>query len=175
MPPTCCEEMLIIGGSWRGQVWPRVRIMYLEGVEGCILWEVLSQEWSLPMLLILCCFGQNGWNISYRYANWYENTSRSTLDQISAYLFRLFQPILADTRFWLKKKKKISYLLLLGFVLFFLLFFFLTSVSSSSFFLSFFLSSSSFGFGLLPDYLFFFICVSLTVLHLCLDFRVFRL
>ena len=123
MPPTCCEEMLIIGGSWRGQVWPRVRIMYLEGVEGCILWEVLSQEWSLPMLLILCCFGQNGWNISYRYANWYENTSRSTLDQISAYLFRLFRPILADTRFWLKKKKKISYLLLLGFVLFFLLFF----------------------------------------------------
>ena len=106
MPPTCCEEMLIIGGSWRGQVWPRVRIMYLEGVEGCILWEVLSQEWSLPMLLILCCFGQNGWNISYRYANWYENTSRSTLDQISAYLFRLFRPILADTRFWLKKKKK---------------------------------------------------------------------
>ena len=142
MPPTCCEEMLIIGGSWRGQVWPRVRIMYLEGVEGCILWEVLSQEWSLPMLLILCCFGQNGWNISYRYANWYENTSRSTLDQISAYLFRLFRPILADTRFWLKKKKKKNFLpppfgfcaflpplLLLNFGLFF---FFL------SFFLSFF-------------------------------------
>ena len=126
MPPTCCEEMLIIGGSWRGQVWPRVRIMYLEGVEGCILWEVLSQEWSLPMLLILCCSGQNGWNISYRYANWYENTSRSTLDQILAYLFWLFRPILANTRFWLKKKKKISYLLLLGFVLFFLLFFFLS-------------------------------------------------
>ena len=87
-----------------------------------------------------------------------------------------------------EKKKKIiknSYLLLLGFVLFFL-FFFLISVSSSSssFFLSsssFFLSSSSssssssFGFGLLPNYLFFFICVSLAVLHLCLDFRAFRL
>ena len=131
MPPTCCEEMLIIGGSWRGQVWPRVRIMYLEGVEGCILWEVLSQEWSLPMLLILCCFGQNGWNISYRYANWYENTSRSTLDQISAYLFRLFRPILADSRFWLKKKKKFptSSFWVSCF-----------SSSSSSFFLSFFLS-----------------------------------
>ena len=165
MPPTCCEEMLIIGGSWRGQVWPRVRIMYLEGVEGCILWEVLSQEWSLPMLLILCCFGQNGWNISYRYANWYENTSRSTLDQISAYLFRLFRPILADTRFWLKKKKKKIFLPPpFGFRAFL-----------PPLLLSFFLSSSSFGFGLLPDYLFFFICVSLTVLHLCLDFRVFRL
>ena len=54
-----------------------------------------------------------------------------------------------------KKSKSKSYLLLLGFVLFFLLFFFLISVSSSSS-----SSSSSFGFGLLPDYLFFFICVS---------------
>ena len=54
---------------------------------------------------------------------------------------------------WKKKKKSKSrsYLLLLGFMLFFLLIFFLISVSSSS---------SSFGFGLLPDYLFFFICVS---------------
>ena len=69
---------------------------------------------------------------------------------------------------WKKKKKKSkskSYLLLLGFVLFFLLIFFLILVSSSSF-----SSSSSFGFGLLPDYLFFFICV-LAVLHLCLEFR----
>ena len=58
---------------------------------------------------------------------------------------------------WKKKKKSKSksYLLLLGFVLFFLLIFFLISVSSSSS-----SSSSSFGFGLLPDYLFFFICVS---------------
>ena len=54
-----------------------------------------------------------------------------------------------------KKSKSKSYLLLLGFVLFFLLIFFLISVSSSSS-----SSSSSFGFGLLPDYLFFFICVS---------------
>ena len=135
------------------------------------------------MLLILCHSGQNSQNILYRYANKYENTSRFISDQISAYFesFRLFRPILAEmqistnTRFWPKKRKKIiknSYLLLLGFVLFFL-FFFLISVSSSS--SSFFLSSSSFGFGLLPNYLFFFICVSLAVLHLCLDFRAFRL
>ena len=67
-----------------------------------------------------------------------------------------------------EKKKSKSYLLLLGFVLFFLLIFFLISVSSSS---------SSFGFGLLPDYLFFFICVSLlsSTCVQSLDFRVFRL
>ena len=71
---------------------------------------------------------------------------------------------------WKKKKKSKSrsYLLLLGFMLFFLLIFFLISVSSSS---------SSFGFGLLPDYLFFFICVSLlsSTCVQSLDFRVFRL
>ena len=148
------------------------------------------------MLLILCHSGQNSQNILYRYANKYENTSRFISDQISAYFesFQLFRPILAEmqistnTRFWPKKRKKIiknSYLLLLGFVLFFLFFFLISVSSSSSFFLSsssFFLSSSSsssssssFGFGLLPNYLFFFICVSLAVLHLCLDFRAFRL
>ena len=140
------------------------------------------------MLLIPCHSGQNSQNILYRYANKYENTSRFTSDQISAYFksFGLFRPILAEmqistnTRFWPKKRKKIiknSYLLLLGFVLFFLFFFLISVSSSSSFFLSSSSSSSSssFGFGLLPNYLFFFICVSLAVLHLCLDFRAFRL
>ena len=57
----------------------------------------------------------NGRNISYWYANWYENNLRSTSGQISAY-FGSFWPIsaemriLAGTRFCLfkegKKKKK---------------------------------------------------------------------
>ena len=95
----------------------------------------------------------------------FQHASSEEKKKISAY-FGSFRPISAemkissDTRFWLKKKikksKSKSYLLLLGFVLFFLLIFFLISVSSSSSSSS----SSSFGFGLLPDYLFFFICVS---------------
>ena len=105
----------------------------------------------------------------------FRHASNEEKKKISTY-FGSFRPISAemkissDTRFWLKKNKKKSksksYLLLLGFVLFFLLIFFLISVSSSSSSSS----SSSFGFGLLPDYLFFFICV-LAVLHLCLEFR----
>ena len=140
------------------------------------------------MLLILCRFDRNDRNILYRNAIWYENTSRFTSDQISAY-FGSFWPISIDTRFWRNNKnnKNNSYLLLLGFVLFFLLFFFFflisvssssssfLSSSSSSFLSSSSASSSSLGFGLLPNYLFFFICVSLAVLHLCLDLRAFRL
>ena len=53
----------------------------------------------------------NGRNISYWYANWYENNLRSTSGQISAY-FGSFWPIsaemriLAGTRFCLFKERK---------------------------------------------------------------------
>ena len=49
------------------------------------------------MLLIPSCFGQNGRNISYRYANRYNNNLRSTSGKISAY-FGSFRPISAEMR-----------------------------------------------------------------------------
>ena len=47
-----------------------------------------------PLLLIPFCFGRNSWNFSYRYANWYWNTPRSTSGQISGRFgpFRSFWP-----------------------------------------------------------------------------------
>ena len=70
------------------------------------------------MLLILFRSGQNGWNFLYRYANWNENTSRSTSGQILG-RFESFRTIPTNSgrdvnfgqyRIWLviniKKKEK---------------------------------------------------------------------
>ena len=70
-----------------------------------------------PLLLILFHSSRNGWNFSYRNANWYRNTPRSTSSQISVRFgpFRSFRKIPANSsRYWIwpviKKKKKRLYL-----------------------------------------------------------------
>ena len=93
--------------------------------------QINSQN-SEPLLLIPFRFGRNGRNFSYRYANWYRNTPRSTSGQISGHFgpFRSFRPISAEmqisagtgfglllTFFFLKKKLYLGVLLMMNLIL----------------------------------------------------------